>query len=287
MGKRVAAYCLTGSGNTRKVMEEIGKAISSLGHGFSFYNVKSKAENIDHADILLIGYPVHAFNAPRPIIDFIKRLPKAFKPIKTYLIQSSGEPLHLNFAAQSRPLALLKKKGYEVLGGFSFVMPYNIIFRHKEEMARRMWGVVKKRIPDVSRTILGGEPHFLKISLWSRPVSFVLRIEQVAMPLIGRHFKANGDCVSCGLCASSCPVDNIVLEKGLPKFGKHCIGCMGCVFLCPRAAIQPSLFKAWKVNGPYSFKGEAIKDKDMPPYCRKAYLRYFHTFEDGAKTPQK
>lgn len=47
--------------------------------------------------------------------------------------------------------------------------------------------------------------------------------------------KANGDCVQCGLCAASCPVQAID-PKTLTADAKNCISCMRCVKLCPHEA---------------------------------------------------
>ena len=35
-----------------------------------------------------------------------------------------------------------------------------------------------------------------------------------------------------------CPRGNIRLEGGKPVFGQNCIGCLSCVQLCPKAAIN-------------------------------------------------
>lgn len=52
--------------------------------------------------------------------------------------------------------------------------------------------------------------------------------------------KATKDCVKCGVCAKSCPVDAINPES-LVADSKRCISCMRCVKLCPH--------DARKVNG--------------------------------------
>ncbi len=52
---------------------------------------------------------------------------------------------------------------------------------------------------------------------------------------VGLVPKATKDCVKCGVCAKSCPVDAINPES-LVADSKKCISCMRCVKLCPHDA---------------------------------------------------
>lgn len=48
--------------------------------------------------------------------------------------------------------------------------------------------------------------------------------------------KADGSCVSCGLCAKGCPAGAISLSDLTSSDGKKCISCMRCVVRCPQSA---------------------------------------------------
>lgn len=48
--------------------------------------------------------------------------------------------------------------------------------------------------------------------------------------------KANDKCVSCGLCAESCPAQAISKENIKNADSKKCISCMRCVVKCPQSA---------------------------------------------------
>ena len=106
-----------------------------------------EVRNPNEFDRIVIGYPVHAFNAPQPVFDFIKRLPECCGERLVYLIKTSGEPLKLNDGSCAHVYDLLKKKGYKVAGEYHYVMPYNMIFRHSDGMAARMWQAAARRIP--------------------------------------------------------------------------------------------------------------------------------------------
>ena len=46
-------------------------------------------------------------------------------------------------------------------------------------------------------------------------------------------------CVACGCCVKVCPMQTIVVQKGLfAVVGDKCVGCGKCVKECPASVIQ-------------------------------------------------
>ena len=104
----------SGTGNTLKVCIHLADRLEALGHRCSVSPiVKGEANPTVDCDCLVIGYPVHAFNCPRPVIDFIKDIPATEDSIPDYLVQTSGESLSLNKSAAARPERLPPAKGLE------------------------------------------------------------------------------------------------------------------------------------------------------------------------------
>lgn len=280
------AFCVfSGTGNTRRVAEKLkGELIARGAESETFPIIKGEpVPDLSGFDVLVVGYPVHAFNAPAPVLKFLKKFKKCKRKMPkkpAYLLRVSGEPLSANEASEILPRRILKRRGWEIKGEFGYVMPYNIIFRHSDKMAARMWQAVENGVGQNAEDILNGKGEVPKIGAWRRFVSFVLRIEHPAMPVIGVSFHAKKKtCIGCGKCAKACPQKNIKMENGKPKFGGSCAACMGCAFTCPVDAIRPSLLNGWRVNGTYKFDGEPATDEEVCSYCQKAYLRYFHERE--------
>lgn len=78
------------------------------------------------------------------------------------MLKSSGEPLALNNVSSYKLVSILKGKGYDYFAEYHYVMPYNMIFRHDDAAAYKMWHTAKNLAPVEAREILSLTPHKLK-----------------------------------------------------------------------------------------------------------------------------
>ncbi|MFR8517088.1 MAG: EFR1 family ferrodoxin, partial [Emergencia timonensis] len=53
-----------------------------------------------------------------------------------------------------------------------------------------------------------------------------------------KKFYATDACISCGKCQKDCPLNNVSIVCGKPKWGKDCTHCMACICGCPAEAIE-------------------------------------------------
>lgn len=282
---KVLIVYFSGTGNTKKVAERYKLAFQEGGNEVELRALPAEGEtDLDEYDLIGFGYPIHAFNAPANVLRFAKSLKKCSAEKRAFIFKTSGEPVRMSDVSSLKLIRILKKRGVLVTNEYQYVMPYNIIFRHSDEMAYRMWETAQKVIPVDCREILSGTPRKAKKMFLGGFFAWVLRIEHWGGRLLGRHYKVTKDCIHCGKCVKNCPEHNIQMdENGKFKFGKQCLICMRCVFECPKDAFHPSLLNGWKVNGAYSF--EPPKEDEPPQkskhdkYCAKAYQRYFEETE--------
>lgn len=145
----------SGTGNTQKCAEEICKKIQEKGENATIHRIESGNEETFLAKNIIIGYPVHGFGTPGNILTFARRMPEGIG--KAYIFKTSGEPLRLNDNSSATLIKILRKKGYDVRGEYHYIMPYNMIFRHSDDMATKMYLVAKERInKDVEEIVKGG-----------------------------------------------------------------------------------------------------------------------------------
>ncbi|GEM_PF-258087 len=287
----IAVFSATG--NTYRCAVYLKEKLEAQGEQVSLFRIERGIEIPEEIpEVLVIAYPIHGFNAPYNVMNFVRNLPsfkgeqrgaegqKGENAPKVYFLKSSGEPLSLNDRSSFAPARILAKKGYEIMGEFHYVMPYNMIFRHSDAMAAKMFAAAKKRMDKDSFAISKREKREMRSGAASKIACGVCKIERWGMRFNGRFFKVKKDkCVACMKCVKNCPVGNISYEDGKFRFGGKCVGCMRCSFLCPTDAFRIGLMNFMRVNGAYDFSADPEKAA-IGKYCRKAYEKYFRETEE-------
>lgn len=279
--KNAIIYVFSGTGNTKKACDIYKSEFEKNGVETTLYTVKKGFENLpdpNNFDYVGFAYPIHGFNAPYIMLDLAKALPKANGTKQYFVVKTSGEPLKINNVSSIKFNDIMKRKGYVPFSEYHYVMPYNMIFRHTDEMAARMKNTLEQLASVEAREVICGVEHKLSKVPFGRFVAWVVRIEQPAMKVNGRFFKVDGNkCIKCGACAKNCPVGNIKMDgNGKFSFGDDCVMCTRCSFNCPTNAFDIGMLNGWKVNGRYSYKLPEKPEEDKHAwYCKKAYKRYF------------
>lgn len=279
-------YVFSGTGNTKKICDLYRAEFELRGVNTTLYELKGGFDSLpspDEFDYVGFAYPIHGFNAPHIMLDLARALPKREKgdEKRYFVLKSSGEPLRTNNISSYKMRAILKRRGYTQFAEYHYVMPYNMIFRHTDSMAAKMWQTAKELAPVEAREVLENTPHMLKGVPFGHFIAWLLRIEQPAMRVNGKMFRVDkSKCVNCNRCVKACPMGNIVHEDGKFRFRGDCLMCARCSFNCPTDAFNIAMLNGWRVNGKYNldYEGEEQKNKHEW-YCKKAYKRYFAAAE--------
>lgn len=272
---KIAIVYFSGTGNTEKVLKEFESFFKIQNNEVKMIKIESGEYIPTDIDILIIGYPVHAFNAPKIVLDYFNNISFFKEGLPTYIVKTSGEGLTLNNGSSNKLTSILKNKGITIFNEYHYLMPYNIIFRHSDKMAYKMWKIVLELIPLDVKEILDKKRIVIKYSLGTKFVSNALRIEQPGAHIIGSGFEVNNNCIHCGLCEKNCPTKNIIIKNDKVYFKEKCMICMRCVFNCPKDAIKPGILNRWKVNGQYSFSYSDDENCKHQNYCKRSYKKYF------------
>ncbi len=285
-------YVFSGTGNTKRICSLYKDEFEKSGVETTLFDVKADMSNLANPndfDIVGFAYPIHAFNAPNIMLKLAKTIDKV--PNKQiFILKSSGEPLKINNISSLKFMSILKKKGYVLKSEYHYVMPYDMIFRHTDREAKRMWETAKALAPIEAREVLDGKEHKLKKVFLGGLIAWVYRIEHPTMRWNGRCFKVDKDkCIMCRKCEKNCPVGNIKIdENGKFHFAGDCLMCTRCSFDCPTDAFNIGILNGWRINGEYPLDKPLDENAPEPKhrhgwYCKKAYQRYYARAEQKIK----
>lgn len=272
--KRCVIYVFSGTGNTKLCADHYKKYFEPLDIETEIFQIRMKDKafvdypDSEEFDLVGFGFPVHGFNAPKVMNDFVKQLPSLKEKKICFILKSSGEGLGLNDYASQKLLPKLFKKNYDVISERRYVMPYNMIFRHTEQMVCGEYVYAKALIKLHCKEISEGKREKVRVcplKYWFVPVVRILWIyAQVQGPAMHAD---KSKCLKCNKCVNSCPLGNIHFDKKKDRyvFGTNCVLCVSCSFGCPTKAISIGLLNGWRVNGSYHIEETAEKLKDQNP----------------------
>lgn len=281
---KILLITFTGTGNTLLCGNYIQKEFESFNHEVIHYIYKKNtgfAYNLDDFDMIGIGYPIHAFNIAKPFYKFLKTLKKANKKIPLFIYKVSGEPFPMNNSSSCKPLRLLKRKNLHLIAEKHFLMPYNIMFRYKDELAKQMYLYLGPLCKVFVKGILENNPEHIKHGVGSHICSFLFRIEWIAAfvnkPLL--HVKKK-KCTRCMMCVNNCPTNSLYInKKGKIRVKTSCALCMRCCYNCPKDAINMGILNHWVVNGPFKYQ-QLVEDSSIKDnYVNKNTKGYFKFFK--------
>ncbi len=249
---RAGIVYFSGTGNTWHVARRYVQAILERGKQAELLRLEEVMRKGDYAslegyDLLGIGYPTHAWNAPRLVADFLKRLPR-----------SKGQPVFLFVTAGSTvggafdwARGLLTARGYAVLHEARYYVGNDLGLAACT--GRAVDGEIGKRFAwldmDVRETVAeilaGTERHVYTSGALNFLSNLLWRFYLLGCGQVHRYFRVGDACDLCGLCAQACPTGNIQLAEDRIAFGRACTLCLRCLNLCPRRAIR----LAWLTRG--------------------------------------
>lgn len=248
----VTIFYFSGTGNSERVALWFSGFAAQKGISCQIINIEKAndiSEVITHDSLIGIISPVHGFNYPKIILDFIRKLPKGKNRIVLMNTRGSAKigkwitPGLTGIAFMLSSL-ILRRKGYRIVGQIPFDMPSNWISIHpaiREKTANfifdKSYNRAKKHFEKLysERKNFASRKDIIQDILIS-PVSF-------AYYMIGRFFLAKSyyasyKCTNCNLCIKQCPVKAIKKVNDRLFWTFKCESCMKCMINCPVDAIE-------------------------------------------------
>lgn len=248
MKKHVYLLYFSPTGTTEKIVKAAGSKISDSVKEYNITLPKSRENSISFTkdDIVIIGVPVYSGRIPALIEDYFKNI--------------SGEDtlavLVAVYGHREYDDALLELKDIFVSKGFIPIAAAAFLGEHsftdklaggrpdKEDIkkAENFGNAVYNKLEKLN--------NLSEITPQSVKGNFPYRERKPGSPMIP---STSDECVSCGVCANSCPTGAIDFDDYSKIQEDKCVTCCSCVKHCPTGAktIEAEGFKkasAWLIE---------------------------------------
>lgn len=248
-------FYFSGCGNSRHVAETIAAGLNDT---LTFIPEAARKSLYDYdiaeGERLGFVFPVYSWAPPKLVLDFVEKL-QMEKPRYIYFVCTMGD--ECGFTEKIFRKAI-EQKGWSLSACFSVQMPETYIgmpgFKlDTPENAQR-------KIDNANDLLKRNIPRLINKEGFSEIIVGSLAWLKTYLVNPGFNRSATDDskyrvteaCIHCGKCVETCPLKNITLENGRPKWQGNCTMCMGCYHHCPVNAIQYG--KATVGKGQYVFR---------------------------------
>jgi len=248
---KIDIYVFSGTGNTAHVATLLCQSFREKGNeceSIPLEEVTLGKRELREADLIGIGYPVHAFDAPQIVYDFVKLLPH--KRQRYFLFKTAGDKFI--WGGSSHALRLqIAQKGWKLEHESFYVMPANVFINPKPDKIKEIVEAAAEQVNITVSEILNGVRKLIPDTTIQRTLSLISLLEKRGCKKGSKNWQINENCTLCGLCAKQCPTGNISIEDGKLHFSDKCILCLRCWWNCPTRATSHRHLNVFLLKQPY------------------------------------
>ncbi len=245
---KISIHYYSGAGNTKFIAKKLTKALKGDGHTVQSIKIsrESNAKGVDNFDMLGIGFPVYFREAPELVVDLLKSLDGANKPV--FFFTTKG--LYSGNAVRDL-MEVAAQQNFRPAGFIEFFMPgtdFLILFAKKNSWMEGFLKRIHSRHIDEKINQFVASLQNESTTKPPRPKWYTAFDNFIVKKLedkydnhhrayIGQFYSKPETCIECMKCVNGCPRHNIALN-GQIEFGLDCDVCFNCVHNCPTESIQ-------------------------------------------------
>lgn len=228
----------SGTGNSQYVAETIKKVTGNKVSSINAFLKSNKKEELNSKEHFIFVCPTYAWQIPRVVESFIKKTNFSGTKDVYFLLTCGGESGN----AVSYIKKLCIEKDFNLKGCADIKMPDNYIAMYdvpSEEKANTMLDNANKVIAPIAEDIRDGKTfNKEKSNLGDKIKSSAVNSLFYSIFVKDKGFYSTDACISCKKCSKLCPLNNIEIINGKPKWNGSCTHCMACISGCPTKAIE-------------------------------------------------
>lgn len=236
----------SGTGNSRQVARWLAAELGEQ-------RLRELTPELREATILLDSteqrviwvFPVYSWGVPPYVLGIIRKVAlRSPVPVEHHLVMTCGDDCGMADRMWRRAV---KARGWIDGSAFTVQMPNNYVGMKgfdvdSAEVETAKLSEAPRRVAEVARAIEKAELGRSRVTDVVRG-RFPCLKTGVIYPWFVRHaidprkFRFTDSCIGCGACARACPLGNITITDGHPRWGDDCAGCLGCYHACPVHAV--------------------------------------------------
>ena len=242
-------FYFSGCGNSKYVAETLA---SGLNDTLVFIPEATRENHFDYTlaedESLGFVFPIYAWGPPKFVLDFIEKMTVKVGPSTgsgtlsyIYFACTCGDESGLTEKVMRKVMA---RKGWSLSACFSVQMPETFIglpgfkLDTEENVKRKHANADAKLTRNIPR--LANKEHFAEMvkggAAWMK--TYMIHPGFSRLATSDKPYHSTDACIHCGKCVEVCPLKNVTLEDGRPKWNGNCTMCMSCYHHCPVNAIQ-------------------------------------------------
>jgi len=248
-------FYYSGCGNSRFIAKEIATALNEPLEFIPDLQRQGYSECvIKEGESLGFVFPIYAWTLPKLVKDFIKSVKLNGNPDYVWFACTCGDEM-----GKTRDVfeKIMISAGLHLDGAFCFQMPetyldFPFFNLDSKDAAEKKIADARKKLPAVIKQIRNkGKSEDVILGPFPRIKTYLLG--PGFFRIIGdKKYFSTDQCNGCGKCVRVCPLKNITLKNGRPKWNGNCTQCMACYQYCPMNAVQYGRYT--KGKGQYHFE---------------------------------
>lgn len=232
-------FYFSGTGNSQLAAKQLAMELNDELISINQCLKEGSVQTFHSETPLVFVSPIYAWRLPKIVEAWISKQ-KFTGNLNAYFLLTRGGSSGGNAGKYARHLC--EESGFIYQGLASVHMPENYIALSSAPSEEECEEIIKKArlvYTTLAEKIKNKEPFAKEpVSLGDRFISGPVNPLYYSIAIKDKGFTVSDACISCGLCARRCPLNNIDLKDGKPTWLGNCTHCMACICGCPTEAIE-------------------------------------------------
>lgn len=231
-------FYFSGTGNSRYAAQQLAALTGDTALDIADYVRSGTGDTFRDDRPFVFVAPVYVAAPALSLLDFLKN--SSFQGNKkAYFVMTcagtmSGSPAFCRKAAE--------EKGLEYMGTACVILPQNYIAYFSMKSVEENGKIISAAQPvleDLAGIISQEKPvQDPKINKLEYLATLLILKPYYRWFITTKNFRVEAGCIGCGKCEKVCPLGNIHMEGGLPRWEENCTHCMACINQCPKNVIE-------------------------------------------------